>query len=774
MKLKHKVLFLIFNYSLLISLSSCYTWWESKIPFNSDDEQISLPEFFYREKAATVLETPDQLFVTKGLYSNSIKLRWSEVRNASSYRIERAVSKPDANGVYAIPEDSDFKLLSQYNFKTTYEDVILRSTDDGIVDNSGSEDSSNAALAKEYSYRYYYRISAENIGRGLESSPFTDISVFDTEGLGWLLPPPKGLIVGKGKDPQNISLEWEPVANAKLYRIYKGTTATNCNQLLAKVRANKTSYSDNIAESDQGKDFYYRICAEMDSGNISAYSKAEIGFTKAEGAPEPPTEVRLENGHGTSGTELVIKWNKDSVSCDDGNILTFNIFRTSNIDKSFTTVFTNLPGTTDTKIDNTNIVPGVFYTYYIQSVVEKDGVKVKSELSPATAEATGFLLSPPASLDIEDTASDGDVLLKWTPAIGEGSPYNNEYTYRIFYDNSISGNFTNEISGVTYDLGEDGYYKVEVSRKAFYKVVTKNTKTGTESEMSEIVAPNPVAPTNVKASKTSSLGGLDAYKDKVNKNGVYPVQITWSNPKTEIPYGFYVYRSTSPNSSFRNITENAPITQDMMVNGTFTFIDENETARAGTYYYYKVVSINALKKGKNGNNPEEDKELNCAGYGALTPDAWFREYNKTVMRSQAKLSLMHKKTDTDKLGKESINGDLTGTLSYDAHIQGFGAEILMHYTDYADYYINNNESFGRYFIINGDTNTKAEMSADGKMFGIVTVTGMYPAKVDYSTLQIKKGSAGGGGYMVETYDLNNITLIPQTLVHWKVGEEGRQ
>ena len=98
----------------------------------------------------------------------------------------------------------------------------------------------------------------------------------------------------------------------------------------------------------------------------------------------------------------------------------------------------------------------------------------------------------------------------------------------------------------------------------------------------------------------------------------------------------------------------------------------------------------------------------------------------------------------------------------------------MHYTNYADYYINNNESFGKYFIINGDTNTKAEMTADGKMFGIVTVTGMYPAKVDYSTLQIKKGSAGGGGYMVETYDLNNITLIPQTLVHWKVGEEGRQ
>lgn len=767
MKLKQTVLFLIFNFLFLIYLSSCYIWWENKIPFDSDTTQTSLPELLYKEKAATSLETPEQLLVTKGEYSNSIKLRWSEVKNASSYRIERAVSKPDSEGNYALPEESDFKLLVQYNYRNSYEDIILKDTDDEIIDSSTEEQ--EVSTPKEYSYRYYYRISAENIGKGLESSEFTDISNPDTEGKGWLLPPPQNIKVDKGKYLDKISVSWDSIPNAKYYRIYKGEPENGfiCK---GKIFANKTSYVETIPETAQGKEFYYKVCAEMNTGALSAFSKTESGFTKKEGAPEPPKRVWVENGSGTSANELKICW--EPVEVSEGKI-TYNVFKTSSIDSSYTTVFLNQDETTLSKSDSSSVTPGVYYTYYVQTVIEKDnGEKIKSELSIPTEESSGFLLSAPTVIDVTDSASAGDIILRWKPAVGSEAPYNNQYIYKVYYDNEIDGTFENEIGGISPDLASDGYYEAEVSRKSFYKISTINSSNGIESKKSETVAPNPLAPTNVIATKTSDLGGLSNYEDKVNKNGVYPVKITWSAPISEIPYGYKVYRSTSPSSSFRDITQGNIITTAES-NGLFTFIDVNETARPGTYYYYKVVSVNAFEKGKNGNNPEEDTALNCAGYGAITPEAWFREYNKTVMHSQTKLTLMHKSNDMDKLGKETIYGDLSGSLAYDAHIKGLGAEIIMHYTDYADYYINNNEAFGKYFVVNGDTNTSAEMSADGKMFGIVTVTGMYPAKANYGKLEIKKGSAGGGGYLVETYDLNGKTLIPEKLVDWKVGEEGR-
>ena len=103
-----------------------------------------------------------------------------------------------------------------------FKDIILKNNDSELLgNNSASSDSENVATPKEYSYRYYYRISAENVGRGLESSPFTNNLNSDTEGLGWLLPPPQNIEVSKGKDPEKIFVSWDGVPDAKYYRIYK-------------------------------------------------------------------------------------------------------------------------------------------------------------------------------------------------------------------------------------------------------------------------------------------------------------------------------------------------------------------------------------------------------------------------------------------------------------------------------------------------------------------------------------------------------------------------
>ena len=358
----------------------------------------------------------------------------------------------------------------------------------------------------------------------------------------------------------------------------------------------------------------------------------------------------------------------------------------------------------------------------------------------------GFILSAPTSIKVDKTE------LSWLPAIGN-TEEQSLYTYNIYLSANEKDGYTLDET-VSLTQSEDGRIHHTVKIAEFYKITT--VYNGVESALSEAVAPSPEAATNVVASTNKNIGS--SYH--ANANGVYPVQITWKAPAENSLSGYNVYRSTKPDSGFRKINE-TPI---LHVSGTkdYSFIDENETAKTRTYYYYKVLSVNSLEQGSEYSSTEK-------GYGALSPEQYMREYNKTAINSQTKLTLMHKSNDMDKLGSETANGSISGTLSYNAKVDGVGARITMHYNNYADYYIiDKDKSSGVYFLITGDTNTSANMSANGTMDGTVVCKGMYPGKVIYDKIQIKGGAAGGG-----TYGIIREGFDGQVQVDWKVGEEGR-
>lgn len=122
---------------------------------------------------------------------------------------------------------------------------------------------------------------------------------------------------------------------------------------------------------------------------------------------------------------------------------------------------------------------------------------------------------------------------------------------------------------------------------------------------------------------------------------------------------------------------------------------------------------------------------------------FFNIYNLTMFRSQEKLTLMHKRGNITKLGKETIKGDISGTLMYHARIKGLGGDVKMIYKNYSD--------FGN-FIVNGETNTTAKMNMRGHMYGTAKVTdlnGKLIATIKYDDLQIIHGVDGGGGYWVQ-------------------------
>jgi len=740
-----KIIFTLTLFAVTTLLSSCYTWFEEKIKMDTTTAQTSLEDFLKEEKKITSLEAPTQVIASQGLYSESVKLNWSPVDHAVSYRIERAVVKPDSTGKYLKPEEGDFVVLEKQVYKTTYSDIILTNP---------------TATSEEYNNRYYYRISSENLIKGLESSDYTDISVEDTNGLGWLLAAPTNLDASKGESTTDITLKWDPVDGALNYIIYRGKNSDGTSmEKIDTILANSTIYVNSVSESDQGTNFYYKVCAKLRNGSESAFTTLALGYSLKPGAPQSPSNIKVSDGLGFNTDSLKVEW--DTIPAPAEGTLTYALYRTSSVDSVYTLVKNNIPQATNSCVVSDGLKPGIKYYFYLQSIItDTNGDKNKSSFSKTGPDsktpAVGFLLSAPADVELTDGSSKDKVIIRWTPAVGyELLPADTPFTYNIFCDSEADGSFTelaaSNIQPANLTEGED-YYSYELPKKNFFKVTTVNSS-AIESAPSTIVAPTPSAPLNVTATKTA---GGDLITTP-NSNEVYPVRITWKKPDGESPAGYHVYRSNNPTSSFRKLTE-TPVT------GT-SFVDENEAGRAGTIYYYKVVSLNVLGQGKKGNDPSQGTD--AQGYGALTREQWFREYNKSIMKSQSKLTLMHKANDMDKLGSETINGDFGGTLSYKAAIAGLGAEITMHYQDYCDFEVNGKP----YYVLTGNTDTTSNMSANGNMHEKVNCTGMYPGYAIYDNLQIKGGAAGGGYYLVETYDLSGSKLLNEAHVDWTVGEE---
>lgn len=725
-------------------LCSCSDLFQSKIAMNVKNSSMTLVDLFHEEEKITKLGVSEQLFASQGMSKDTIQVSWLAVPGATSYRLERAVVE---NGA-PYPAEEDFILLSSFVSTTEYTDVILR--------NAGV---SNA----EYDMRYYYRVSAENRFAGYEPGDFSDYEA--QSACGWLFPPVSSVTAEKGMSTDHITLSWQAVPDAVEYQIYRGMSDSNAGMsLITSVRGNRTVWTDSIQKSQQGIEYYYQIYAVGSSGQLSAASGRAMGYCLREGAPAAAV-VTVVGEPGTSTTQLSVSWN--AISVPEGYSINYSVYRTSSEDSVFTLLAKNYTATAYTD-SSSSLKKNVIYYYYVQAVQinESDAEDVLrgpfSASGPDSADpARAFLLSPPGSVQIADvpgSQSSARKLVRWQPAVGDGFD-GVSFSYKIFASESQEPGSFQVISGaegIVPHKGADGWYEYETDRYGYYKVITVNENASAlESEFSIMAAPVPDAPVSVTASQTQAVSGA------ANSSGVYPVIVTWKAP-ADNPAGYVVYRSTKAESGFRKLNED-PVTQ-CGTNGSFSFVDANDTAKPGVIYYYKVISLNSLGQGNKANVP-------VWGYGSLTADQWFREYNKTVLSSQKKLTLMHKPVDTDKLGSETVRGAISGTLAYTAKLAGLGAEITMHYDNYADFYMNGDSAFGVYFRLTGNTDTTSNMSANGTMHEVVNCQGMYPGVADYNHLEIKGGGAGGGWYGVTTYDLDGNTILKDSHVDWKVGEE---
>ena len=252
--------------------------------------------------------------------------------------------------------------------------------------------------------------------------------------------------------------------------------------------------------------------------------------------------------------------------------------------------------------------------------------------------------------------------------------------------------------------------------------------------------------------------------ESANSNGVYPVRISWRKPANDSPAYFHVQRSTRSGANFSQVNAaalpaNGPYTDFYFYNdaeGIYTYIDRNETAAVGIKYYYRVVSLNQQGQGV----PSGER----IGWGALTHEKFFYEFNKTYASAIYKLTLMHKRGNLNKLGTETNYGDISGQIYYNARVVGLHGDITVTTTNYCDFYIENDPAKGPYFILNGDSGSTANMATNGGMKPVtITCTGMYPGTVYHGNVVIRGSIVAGGTYGVTPNG------FPRRELSWSLG-----
>lgn len=727
-------------------LLSCSDLFENRVPMQSSSS--SLVKLVVPAVEIEKLDAPRQIFVSQAEFPTTINVAWSAVEGATSYRLERALAvEKDSAGNYIVPDDGEFEVLPlcQRLYGTSYTDTILKNP---------------KYTDEEYSYRYFYRVCAENPRLKYESSDFT------VSEEAFLLAPPANVTASLGESQEKIVVRWNKTENASYYDIYRSHNSDGSSEVFIKsVTSNQNFCEDYISSEEQGIDFYYTVRARTSSAS-SISSGLALGYALKDGAPGIVKDVKVEDGKGRGETN-----NSISITWSELPGVQYAVYRTSSKDSSYT-LCANVDAGKTSYTDTKSLKPNVYYYYQVQAFkVEGEGEnaeKIKGPFSDSSRTskepAEGYLLSPPDDISVLKNSSNPDnCIITFSAALGSKDCLSNsgiyddynEYTYKIKGSQNKDSGY-GDITEVSESLliASDGYYRTDFDKRdyKFFKVVT--VKDGVESAESEACAPVPFQAKDVQVSKAQYIAGYTDDDSMANPNGVFPVKIAWQPPaENDADGGYYIYRSAKKDSGFKKITEE-PVTG-------LEYFDNDENMKAGVYYYYKVLSLNSLLQ---GGNYSETKE----GWGALTANQYMREYNKTVMSSQKKLTLMHKSNDMDKLGSESANGTLSGNLSYNASVAGLGARIKMHYTNYADFYANGDAANGYYFFLNGDTNTSASMDASGSMDGTVDCKGMYPGSVNYNSLKIKGGAAGGGSYVI-----TRSGFAGSVNVDWKVGEEGK-
>lgn len=787
---------------LCLAFVSCANIFQDKVAMSRSGTSATLDSFFVGGAVVGKLNKPSEINVSQYEYKNKIRVSWSPVKNASYYILKRAVVEKDADGKWKKMKDDDslnWELVKRI-YRTSYEDIIIT--------NEWSNDDKLDYNNEKYKKAYYYSVSAGNELLGYDDS--------DEEKSTWgaLLSPPTETRASLGSSEEHIKIIWKPSDGVRRYEVYRSSQTDGTNSTkIAELFPTETSYQDNNVSSFKGANLFYTVCA-VGFNDTSVPSSVAMGYTSRPGAPKGVENVNVTKGHGESKDSIEIQW-----SAVDGGEISYNIYRSSSNDNTLVELAT-VSGDKTAYTDNggkEKFNQNVYYYYYVQSYKKamESGEEViyqgpmsnsgpSSDLDEAYSEkyAEGFILSAPSSVEVQkpdiDKKNDPYTIL-FTPVIGDknfpqgakGEVYTNDYTYIVYGGGSENGSFIKVEHSVPDFDKEKGKYSISVPKDKFYKMQVNFG--GQKSDETEVVAPAPYAPTDVYATRAELVGDYSQYvsasntsttEPGSNSNGVHPVKITWKAPEGNDASYYNIYRKEKWDGSDKawgngwTKLNGEPVTE-------MYYIDKNENAKIGQIYYYSVISLNSLKQGANRSEGDKPMLENyvlktknadgtpCGrgwGWGALSAWQYIHEMCKTIDNSHERSRALRTGSSlSDKMKDDSLKGLVCGDWTYKFNLGSMYATV--YYENYADYYINADSNLGAYFLLTGNTDTKADMQQNGNMYGTVICKGMYPGSVAYDGIQVKGGDSGGGYYVLIREGIDNSTGGSSRNVNYLAGKK---
>ncbi|MFC4404966.1 FIMAH domain-containing protein [Gracilibacillus xinjiangensis] len=288
-----------------VELGVTYQYRISAINSGGESALSDSVEVFFYDPDESAPSAPNDVTITE-TKSITVELDWTPVKGAISYSIYRST---EPNG----------------NFAKVANTISTAYTDKPVAPST----------------TYYYKVSTTSIGG--ESEMSDQVSTTTKEAIS-LPGVPKGLGTGE-VSTDAFEINWEPVANAESYDIYRKANEENDYSKIASI--DTTSFNDtSVSVSRTGYSYKVRTVNEMGASNLSEELNVEMP------KPVAPSDLKIT----LAGENFVgLAWDSH------GGANQYNIYREANGEVTYIGY-----AKVDTFYDRT-AEPGVTYTYFIKA-----------------------------------------------------------------------------------------------------------------------------------------------------------------------------------------------------------------------------------------------------------------------------------------------------------------------------------------------------------------------------------------------------------------------
>ena len=722
---------------------------------------------------------PRNIQATKSSYTDSIVVSFDAVRGADYYRIYRT-SVPRSENLLADSESYDWKRVEY--------DLIPENNTGRIywTDNSINQ-------ATKTSTKYLYRVLAQSY-----LSPDANvIASYSDIAQGWTLSPPATITATGGLSQDVVYLSWDPVDSIKGYNVYYSTDELAPENAWSKANTHlipappRVEMQESFAppESLKGADLYFRVVSVSNSNAESERSGMAHGWTLVPGAPEAPSGIVPSKAD--SPQVITVKWAKPQQE-STSNVYTWEVRRNAPGEEQQLIATFRMDNKTETGSDDSgnegetvkarisvraannasiklendiytltdsspDLQPNVEYTYKIRAIskVEDETTGELKDAIGQEATAIAYLMSPPTEFtNLSATYPSGPDKGSFSFTIAEPpmgfDASSDDWSYVIWGRNNVRGKIqTDWTEGIIDNVKvEDGPVTINIGYETakgtfneFSVSVIDNddndkTKRYGESDGSVIAAGLPATPVlNIMANKIS--GGSP------NSNGVYPLYFSISGSEYIQDLELEIIKSSNPTGAVPEIHEVSASSS------ATAFASEYYPSKVGEIWTYRVRGIDPFGR-------YTDWSGYLQGYGAITGNAFIKFFEAyglkpwefvgksdfpANLKTKWNNSTIHKLIDVHGMGSL---GEVTesseyhnGTIYYHSYVgSGLSGDVDFRYTN-----------FGELETI--CTNGSYKMSGvnvsgnNGVCSGTITVTGMYPATVDFSALRVANYGLSG-------------------------------